>query len=336
MIEQVDIESISKKFSDFNYPDRKVIEEQLSRLNTISDKLDHLRSVEKEFYTKFQEIKSSFSEAERDLFLENETVLLNSIFGSEKLITPLFMPESIFDEYFKTVQDTAEYRYWFLRYMAEKRFDKYLNSKIYKDSIELNFTENLQNEFVKIIDVEEKAFRLLREEKIDFYNNTKNEKGFLWASNDKEFVDSHNYEGNSVEVLRVLKNYYKKYPTASLYDWASKEVDAYYRHVLLKPHLESILDKEVKGSSVPIRTLALIAYVQQEIKEIKRLVHQKDVIAYGKSLGVSGNHFKNVFVKINSSNGTSGFNKDHYEEALELLSKEGREYATKRWQTEFN
>jgi len=328
MVEQVEIKSILEKFSNVNYPDYKEVEKELSILKTISEKLDHLLGLKNDYYDRFQEIKNKLSEAESDLFFENEGAILKSVFGAEKLLTPLYIPEPIFNKHFKVVECTTEYRYWFLQYMAQKRFDQYINSKIYRDSIELNFTKNLQNELDKILAIEKKAFRLQRKERINALDSIKNVKGFLWTGEHLDFVKKKSHEGNSVDVLRVHMDYYKKYPTKSLYDWASKEVDAYFRHILLKSHLENLLHKKVS-----VNTLALIAFIKQETGQMDKLLSQKEMIAYGESLGVSGNSFKNFFSKIRSAKGELGFSKKHFNEAISVLGtdEKGKAWAIKTW-----
>lgn len=83
----------------------------------------------------------------------------------------------------------------------------------------------------QIEELEQKAKNLLLNKELDIYNHHKN---------------NYTYE-KEVVLLRILDgNYYKENCTFKAGGWGTLEVQAYYKHILLKPYLQEQLKKKGK------------------------------------------------------------------------------------------
>ena len=239
---------ILKKFEHIGFLDYKIVIEDLKKYDSITDKLDYLKTVKEKYYDKYSVVLESLSREEHLYLVDYENnntrdFIWESIFGkypvklpllSEEvrscpLISPLHIQKPVYDTYFKNGLENPEFTYWFLKYNAAQIFDWYINDNkdIFKFQKKLN--SNLRETFIKaelkkLNDLEEKANNLLLNDEVDIY---------------KYHQDSKYH--NEVILLRVLDGKYYKRNTTFTVNTASEEAITYANHILLKPYLEKQL-----------------------------------------------------------------------------------------------
>jgi hypothetical protein len=181
------------------------INTELKKINSITEKLEYLK-----IYT------SNINNEEINLF---------------------YLVDKLAGEHFKELKN-VEFTYWFLKYKGKKLFDSYLASPNFKMLNESNLR-------LSDIEAEIKQIESLEKGVIKKYSKKKT----LPNSNynpDNNLMYLFNEEHKDVELKRILNgNYYNKIATPTPYNKYGEEDGAYFRHILLKPYLLSLLDGEM-------------------------------------------------------------------------------------------
>jgi|GEM_PF-3351610 len=216
-----------ERFKHIGYLDYNFVIKELKKHKTISQRLDFLKIIKQDYYDEYEKIKKTISEEDYFFFLNNSKTVWETIFGNHSLITPIQIQEPVHKYYFKNGLNIPEYTYWFLKYNSDYAFNWYINRKEFKSQVNSNLKETFINaELKQLNDFEERAKELLLNKELDIYKPHRN---------------NYNYN-KEVVLLRVLDgNYYKENTTYTISGLGSDEVQAYYKHILLKPYLEDLL-----------------------------------------------------------------------------------------------
>jgi len=216
-----------KKFEHIGYLDNKSIIKELSKYETISQKLDYLKIIKQEYYDEYEKVKENLNKDENNFFINNYRTVWDNIFSSQIMVSPLQIQEPIFNHYFKNGLREPEFTYWFLKYNSEYAFNWYINRKEFKSQVNSKLKDTfIKAELKQLNDFEERAKELLLNKELDIYKPHRN---------------NYNYN-KEIVLLRVLDgNYYKENTTYTISSLGSDEVQAYFKHILLKPYLEDLL-----------------------------------------------------------------------------------------------
>lgn len=256
---------ILNKFKGIGYLDYKRIIKELSKYETISQKLDYLKIIKLEYHDKYEEIKKTISEEEYIFFHNNYTTVHESIFGNFSLITPMRIQEPVHKYYFKNGLKIPEYTYWFLKYNSEYAFNWYINRKEFKSQVNSKLKETfIKAELKQLNDFEERAKELLLNKELDIYKPHRN---------------NYNYS-KEIVLLRVLDgNYYKENTTYTISGLGSDEVQAYFKYILLKPYLENSLKRNEFN---PMTTEVINKKKKNDINwtVYDRVMHELNVVAW--------------------------------------------------------
>jgi hypothetical protein len=188
------------------------LSKELKKLISITEKLDYLNEYQK-------------NKVSDDLFNIQKHNLHTII-------------ETLESKHFKDCHTNPEFTFWFLKYNAEKIFDTYISQKEFINKIEsIHKNKSLQAILNEIINIETKADELLLKNKINYYDKYNPNGGYL------DFFPGGNVP--EIEYFRVTDiGYYTNHPTPNSYTVIfSPEVNAYFRHIILKPYLEGELKK---------------------------------------------------------------------------------------------
>ncbi|MFX0555806.1 hypothetical protein ACOCEA_03365 [Maribacter sp. CXY002] len=176
---------------------------ELNNLNTVTQKLEHLR-------TKLDNL------TEED-YSQNMFSLVEA------------MPKKHFPDKDRNV----EFTFWFLEYKAKNKLKQYKLSKEYKDKYVHGKVEfNAKEEIEVIEDEENKARLMIKNHNINWTLKYKPSDNSLLYLLDKKVT--------YIETVRVLNNYYAHHVSEHSYDTGSPEVKAFYRHIILKEHLQKL------------------------------------------------------------------------------------------------
>jgi hypothetical protein len=279
--------TLLNKFKGIGYLDYKSIIKELSKYETISQKLDYLKIIKQEYHDKYEEIKKTISEEEYILFHNNYTTVYESIFGNCSLITPLQIQEPVHKYYFKNGLNIPEYTYWFLKYNSEYAFNWYINRKEFKSQVNSKLKDTfIKAELKQLNDFEERAKELLLNKELDIYKPHRN-----------------NYNCNKeIVLLRVLDgNYYKENTTYTINGLGSDEVQVYFKHILLKPYLENLLKGNVSNpkikSAIDISNFGK-EYFISKIRDAEDLAKQTVELSFKQDMfdleqkKIDGEHYK--------------------------------------------
>ncbi|MCG2460389.1 hypothetical protein K8352_06490 [Flavobacteriaceae bacterium F89] len=221
---------LEQKFNTIGFLDSDELIKELQNYNTISDKLDYLKSIKERYYDKFQSVIEGFSKEERIYYYtdNNRTQFWQSVFGNCSPITPLSIQQPVFDRYFKNEQNNPEFTYWFLKYNSEQAFNLHINNEEFRNKINSDLKATfIEAELKQLNDFEAKAKKLLLNNELDIYRPHPN----------------NNKYAKEVVLLRVLDgNYYKKNTLTTISNFGD-EVQAYYKYKLLKAYLVSELNE---------------------------------------------------------------------------------------------
>lgn len=220
------------KYKSIGYLDFKKVNTALSKIDTITEKLEYLKGIKEQYYDKYENLKTSLDEVDYIFYVNNSETFWQVVFGNYSLYSPLSIQKPVYNKFFSNGLKTPEFTYWFLKYDAENVFNHTINSKIFKDKLNSELKETfIKSELKQLEEQEQKAKDLLLNKELDIYNQHKN---------------NYTYE-KEVVLLRILDgNYYKENCTFKAGGWGTLEVQAYYKHILLKPYLE----KQLKNNAV--------------------------------------------------------------------------------------
>jgi len=214
------------KFEKIGYLDSTILIEELYGFETISKKLDHLKEVKQKYFDKYASVIRSLSDEEMSIFRIDNKIFYKTVFGDDELIPGLEIQKSVYDAHIKNEKRTPEYGQWFLRYYASQEFEHYINAAAFKSKINSKLKDTFIKAELKLINnIEKRAKKLVLEKTIHPYQ-----------------IHRANWDySKEVETIRVLSgNYYTKNPM--LNEGPTPPVMAYFRHILLKPYLESLLN----------------------------------------------------------------------------------------------
>ena len=168
-----------------------------------------------------------------------KTVKIKSkLFGEDyELITPLFIPEKIYNKYFPDALNNPVFTYWFLKYRAKDFFDNGLIKdwavKVKSPLAEINIKGTLK----EMNQLEGDAKSLLLNKVINHYEAT-----------------PYNYDKykKEIEFLRIIDNYYETH-SLEILSFDLPHI-LYAEHIFLKEYLEN----ELKRFKPQLRTQAEI------------------------------------------------------------------------------
>jgi len=274
--------AIIDKFKNIGFLDYKKIIEELKEYKTISQKLDRLKEIKikENFLDEYHKIEDSLTPKEHSLYSNIKKDVLKSVFGNNsRFTTPLYIPDPIYNKYFKNESNNPEFTYWFLKYNAEFYFklivtdDKRFQNKINSD-IKETF---IKAELKKIEDAENKAKELLLNKNLDIYKS-----------------DSQYHR--EINILRILDGNYYKENTYNAVGIPSREAEYYYIHKLLKPYLIKLLNEvneKSNKSDTPKKEFEEYTWFKVGLKFATGEAHK----LYDKYKSEKG-HFKKITVKL--------------------------------------
>ena len=291
----------------------KVLSQKLHKYNSVVGKLEFLKKI-----------------------YESELKLLNSEVGHNYYFDSVHtMVKKTQAEHFPNTKD-VEFTFWFLQYHAEIMYHDHIRTDDFKEDIsDDERIHYIEGELMKIAEDEEKARLLYRARKIDSRLPNRPERGYLYQSNNKE-----------VEIHRILKSYYTKNPTEHPFTTIrSPEVEAYFRHKMLKPYLENLLSEfmageDQKSSTAPkwgeAKFYALLHWILIELgveksfeknendlypaSYIKRFAENKYDFKDGQ---IFYYHFTNINIK-NKSAFAKIFGKDYKEKVIAISNNDAK------------
>ncbi|RXG21033.1 hypothetical protein [Leeuwenhoekiella aequorea] len=142
-------------------------------------------------------------------------------------------------KHFPDTKNIPEFTFWFLKFNALKYCETYLlNDRLTRRLNSEVRIEEATIELEKIEKAEKLAHTLVIDNDIDTDLKYKDEKGYLYLMNPKDFPQP---EYQTKEIRRVLNGYYESNPTEHAYTVAqSPEVKIYAKHIILKGYLKKL------------------------------------------------------------------------------------------------
>lgn len=151
-------------------------------------------------------------------------------------ISPIGIPEPIYEKYFSKGLQDPEFTFWFLKFEANIYFEMLIEQDSWEDTLKGALAlQQIKAELASIQDFETKAGKLLAEGKIDIRPQANRS----YANHEEQ------------EYCRIADGYYERHPLADVHSIGNPAVRLYARHILLKEFLEDQL-KDFKDSSVRI------------------------------------------------------------------------------------
>jgi len=159
---------------------------------------------------------------------QEQRKILIKLFGLKyNLVSPLLIPEHIYNEHFENGLKEPEFTYWFLKYNAQTYFEVEIIMKRLSEKLKTPLSENFINaELKKLNDFEIRAESLIHESEFDIYNEY-----------------SHSEYTKEIEYLRIKAEYYKTHALPYVQGIGNTTVVLYAEHILLKEFLENELIK---------------------------------------------------------------------------------------------
>lgn len=200
---------------------------EIDKSLSISEKLEFWKSIIDKHLN--EPLTIQFGEYEFTSEQENaKKKQLMKLFGTNyRLISPLLIPERIYNEHFENGLNDPEFTYWFLQHNAQTYFDVEIKMKRFFEKLKTPLSENFIKAELKILnDFEQKAESLLHESKFDIYND----------------YSSSEY-AKEIEYLRIKAEYYKVHALPWVQAIGNTTIVLYAQHVYLKEFLENELNK---------------------------------------------------------------------------------------------
>lgn len=228
---------ILSKFKSIGYLDHKKLNNELRLFESIDQKLDYLKTIKENFYDKYFLIKDALTAEDSIYYLHNKGVFLESVFSNYSFKSPLRIQTPVFDFHFADSLDNPQLTYWFLKFNAQELFEHMISSTLFKNKINSQLKNTLINSELLALDSEaEKATDLLLKKELDIHSNHKN---------------NYKYQ-DEVALLRVLDgNYFENNSTASITNSGAPEIQAYLKHILLKPYYIKLLENKIVEKQKP-------------------------------------------------------------------------------------
>ncbi|TCO07033.1 hypothetical protein [Natronoflexus pectinivorans] len=241
---------------------------------SITEKLDYWkRIIDKHFN---EPLTKQFGEYEFTIEQEQaKEKQLVKLFGTNyRLISPLFIPEYIYNEHFLEGLNNPEFTYWFLKNNARTYFDVEIRMKRFPEKLKTPLSENfIKAELKKLNDFEQKAESLLHESMFDIY------KDYSYSEYAKE-----------IEYLRIKADYYKDHALTTVQAMGNTTVILFAEHIYLKGYLEKELRKKSPKTICPkikpldIEVIELngiaLSYYNKYFKFIKVTDKDSGVVVY--------------------------------------------------------
>ena len=221
----IDVDSITELAEIISGKNKLNIE--IDKNLSITEKLDYWKSVIDKHFN--EPLTEQFGEYEFTFEQEQaKKKQLIKLFGTNySLISPLLIPERIYNKHFENALNEPEFTYWFLQHNAQTYFNVEIKMKRLPEKLKTLLSENfIKAELKKLNDFEQKAESLLNESKFDIYND------YSFSEYDKE-----------IEYLRIKADYYKTHALPSVQATGNTTVVLYAEHIYLKKFLETELQK---------------------------------------------------------------------------------------------
>jgi hypothetical protein len=278
-------EILLKKFNNIPFLDFNTVIENLKHLETINQRLNYLLEIKLKYFDEFERVRAALTKTELDYYYYHETekIILENIFANHHLKTTLVIQEPVYDLFFKDEEDNPEYTYWFLQFDAQQMFNVKIKNKNFVDELSSPLKEKFIQDKLNTIEKEkEQALELTGNEMRDEFYRTKISRSF-----DSKIKQR--------EVLRVLYDYYKNNSTSHSSGWITV-TEAYCDHVILRPFLESKLERNIiKPIELTVTQVALILIY--EGKTFSRSEATNIAKEYGH---LSGNNLFNTFCEYHT------------------------------------
>ena len=200
------------------------IQNEIRQKKTISEKLNFWHKIIVKYIdepiAKIQNEGKSFNEVDR-------YKLISKLFTNSCWMPFFPIPKTIYTEHFESVINEPEFTFWFLKFNAK------INYKVLIDNLHEPLDSPvaiiyIQKELKKIKHNEKEAKDLLKDGKVNIYDNNFN----------SEYHES-------IELLRIKAEYYIKYPLNNALSTSNETIELYAIHVYFKHFLKTKL-KELK------------------------------------------------------------------------------------------
>ena len=212
---------IIKKLSSIEYLDPKYVINELSKLDTVKEKVTLIKEINTNHYDKYSEALKTLNEEEQDYYYQNRNSFQKRFFGSNLIDGYLVLQEPVYEKFFKPIKDSAEYKHEINLYYAEVQFQKLITSQKFIDELNSDLRNNhIEKRLKELNERSNKSLRLYSEGKFD-----KNK--FTWTD-----LELYEY----IEIFRVLNGDYDKknlQPLSENYVWVAM-MDYHF----IKPYLE--------------------------------------------------------------------------------------------------
>ncbi|TVZ16408.1 hypothetical protein [Maribacter sp. MAR_2009_72] len=213
-------------------------------------------------------------------------------------------------KHFPDKTNNVEFTYWFLIYNAEVCFKNHISNQQFKNKLKSGLKEQYLRKELKEIEAREKeAINSITTEtstnaNLDHETIYNSDKGFFdYMASGKNKLS----KAEVIETLRILDgNYYKKKPTTHSYRVIrSTEVLTYFRHILLKNHLQFLLSELKIKERLSLKEIAIIhAY------KVGKSLTQKEAKTLAKEYGWASGHklyqYVNYFISRTNRKGDEG------------------------------
>lgn len=246
---------------EFNLND---IQLKIRQKKTITDKLNYWRGI---VFKYIDEPAEKIQTESQDIFETARykdkivTQLFNDVFD-----LPFFpIPQSIYNEHFKSAINEPELTYWFLNYYAKMFSER--RKEVLKAGGGLHSVIPIKKEILRIEELEKNAKEWFLDPKRKINLST---------------TPPTQPEREKIEIIRVLdKEYYKNYPVSDIHaSGGNITIEVYAEHIYLKDFLETKLKKlEAIATKEPTTPKMFSNQTHHDEKE-NLLPHVPDAISF--------------------------------------------------------
>lgn len=212
--------------------DIELVDDKLNELKSISEKLTLWHE---EYYSSLLRITGVNKPygAMTSILMRYQRI---EKFGKNyNLITPIEIPQFLFEKHFKDSFNSIEYNYWFFEHEAKQGLEYLIIKENWKDKLETKSAkEQVIGRIKELNQLEESALNLVREGKVDFYNSILNTR-----------IKEHKYQ-EEIQFLRLDEYYYQD----NEFEEREQALNIYKQHFLLKDWLENELSSLNKGYKI--------------------------------------------------------------------------------------